>query len=113
MTREAKKRLFDARQACEALAQFVAGRTLSDYSSDLLLRSAIERQLTIVGEALSQFARTEPAAAEHIPDLRKIIGLRNRLIHGYSDVDELTVWDILHQDVPALRQTLDTLLAGD
>jgi len=87
MTREAKKRLFDALQACNAITQFVAGKTKSDYTADLLLRSAVERQMEIVGEALSQLARAEPNTVSQIPDFRHIVGMRNRLIHGYDTVD--------------------------
>jgi len=50
---EVKKYLFDVWQACELLAQFAAGKTLIDYQGDALLRSGIERQFEIVGEALN------------------------------------------------------------
>jgi len=54
MTNEAKKRLLDVVNACEAIAEFVAGKNFPAYESDRLLRSAVERQFEIIGEALKQ-----------------------------------------------------------
>jgi uncharacterized protein with HEPN domain len=53
MARDSKAYLWDARAAADAIAAFVAGRTFEHYKSDLLLRSAVERQFEIVGEALN------------------------------------------------------------
>lgn len=54
MRLEIRKFLYDVQQACELLGQFTEGKSLTDYLSDPLLRSAVERQLMIVGEALYQ-----------------------------------------------------------
>ena len=65
-----------------------------DYSADALLRSAVERQLTIVGEALNRLKKIEPAAASSITDARQIIAFRNILVHGYDIVrDEVVLGD--------------------
>jgi len=70
---EIRKYLFDMSQACELLAQFSCGKTLNDYSSDALLRSAIERQFEIVGEALSQAIKLDPDLAQRISDSGRIM----------------------------------------
>jgi uncharacterized protein with HEPN domain len=76
----------------EADPAFVAGRSWEDYSTDLLLRSGVERQLEIAGEAMSVLRHLDPETAARVPNVHKIIGMRNILIHGYAEVTDLTVW---------------------
>jgi uncharacterized protein with HEPN domain len=110
MRLEALKHLYDMQQACRLLAEFTAGKTFSDYSVDALLRSAVERQLTIVGEAPNRLNKIEPTAASSITDARQIIAFRNILIHGYDIVKDEVVWGILEADLPTLIRDVDTLL---
>jgi uncharacterized protein with HEPN domain len=70
------------RRAADLVAEFVQGRSFDDYLADRLLRSAVERQLEIVGEALNRLAKEVPALAARIPDLRPAIAARNVLIEG-------------------------------
>jgi uncharacterized protein with HEPN domain len=81
------KRLEDTRIACERIQRFVAGHTKSDFAASEL-QPAVERQLEIVGESLGRAAQDVAELEKLIPDLRKIVGLRNRLIHGYDAVDQ-------------------------
>jgi uncharacterized protein with HEPN domain len=76
-----------------------------------MLRSAVERQFEIIGEALSQLARSSPVLAARIPELRRIIGFRNALIHGYDQIDDDGVWRAIGTDLPALRADVAALLA--
>ncbi len=110
MTAAAKKRLLDALTACQAIGSFVTGKSFATYESDLLLRSGIERQFEILGEALHLAASAEPALIERIPELRRIVGLRNRIIHGYDSVDDEILWDIVQSKVPALATLLGRML---
>ena len=110
MQPESKKYLYDMLRACETLAQFVEGKQFADYDSDLLLRSAVERQLMIVGEALSQATRMDEELAEQIEDAREIINLRNVIVHGYTVIENETIWGILKSDVPKLRDQVAQLL---
>ncbi len=84
MRRDPRAYLWDVREAADAIASFVLGRGFDDYSGDLMLRSAVERQLAIIGEALSQLARVERSLAARIPEVRRVIAFRNVLIHGYD-----------------------------
>jgi len=87
----AAKLLWDARQAADRIARIVAGKSFDDYLSDDILRWAVERQFAISGEALAVLRRIEPALADRIPDLPRIIAFRNVLIHGYAGVDDRLV----------------------
>ncbi|MGD0115345.1 MAG: HepT-like ribonuclease domain-containing protein [Dehalococcoidia bacterium] len=110
MQLEAKKYLYDIAEAAEQIAAFTADRTLADYEGDAMLRSAVERQFEIVGEALGQLARLDEAIATRITDYRRIIAFRNILIHGYAQVDDRLVWDVVETSLPALRREVAALL---
>ncbi|MDQ6655096.1 MAG: DUF86 domain-containing protein [Verrucomicrobiota bacterium] len=103
MTDEARKRLLDVMNACDAIAGFVEGKDFAVYQQSKLLRSAVERQFEIVGEALNKAAVAEPQLGSEIPDLHRIVGLRNRLIHGYDNVDDEILWDVVQTKLAPLR----------
>jgi uncharacterized protein with HEPN domain len=107
---EIQKYLFDINEACELLIQFTAGKTFSDYSADPMLRSAVERQFEIIGEALAQLLRLDPSLRSRISDAGRIIAFRNRLIHGYSSVADDVVWGILEANLPSLRKEVAALM---
>lgn len=107
---EIRKYLFDIWQACELLAQFTAGKTFEDYRADALLRSAIERQFEIVGEALNQAVKLDAEVANQVSDSARIIAFRNRLIHAYAAVSDEVVWGIIEAYLPKLRLEIRRLL---
>jgi len=102
--------LWDAQRAAECIADFTAGRGFDDYLADVMLRSAVERQFEIIGEALVGLRRIAPDLAATIPDLARIIGFRNVLIHGYSTINNRVVWDVIQDDLPRLRDAVTDLL---
>ena len=110
---EIRKYLYDIQQACGLLSEFTAGTTLDDYTANAMLRSAVERQFEIIGEALNQMLRRDPTLTPRISDYQRIIAFRNRLIHGYADIDHEVVWGILTRNLPNLRREIDALLPGD
>ena len=111
MRLESKKLLEDIRRAAELITRFVTAKELTDYTSDPLLRSAIERQFEIIGEALNRLARRDPTAADRITHTSRIIAFRNILIHGYDLVEHEVVWDVIETHLPVLRQQVEALLA--
>jgi uncharacterized protein with HEPN domain len=111
LRRDPKSLLWDAREAAEVIATMTAGKSFDDFDRDIVLRSAVERQFEIIGEALAQLARLDPAVAQRIPDLREIIAFRNVLIHGYATVDRARVWQVVQGNLPQLRTVLAQLLA--
>ncbi len=111
MQHETKTYLQDIAQAAELIAQFTAGETLSNYMQNAMLRAAVERQFEVVGEALSQLAKRDPAVAARIGEHQRIIAFRNMLIHGYNNVDDLLVWGVVEGKLAALRRDVAALLA--
>ena len=100
------KRLEDAADACERVQRFLRGVTRETFLGSELLRSAVERQLEIIGEALNAAAKEEKSLAERVPELPRIVGLRNRLIHGYDSVDAEIILDIANHNIPPLLEQL-------
>ena len=70
----------------------------------------MERKFEIIGEALNQIAKLDPALARRIPDVREIIAFRNVLIHGYAVVEHDRVWRIAEASLPGLRAAVAALL---
>jgi uncharacterized protein with HEPN domain len=112
MQPEVAKLLYDARAACVAIATFTVGKDFSAYAADAMLRSAVERQFEIIGESLGRAVRIEPGLEARIPEIHRIVGLRNRLIHGYDSVDDELMWDLLQTKLPELTKLLDAVLVG-
>lgn len=110
---ESKKLLYDVMRSIELLEQFTLGKTFEDYSKDALLRSGVERQLEIIGEALSKIAKVDSDCALHISEYQKIIALRNILIHEYAQVDNYIVWDILETKLSILRDEVMPLFENE
>jgi uncharacterized protein with HEPN domain len=109
---ESKKYLYDIARAAKLALGFIAGKTFAHYGADPMLRSAVERQLEIVGEALAQLARTDPAVASQIGEYQRIIAFRNILIHGYAEIDHRIVWNVLELKLPVVLSQASSLL-GD
>ena len=113
MRLEAKTLLEDIRQAVVLILNFTRDKTLDDYENDDLLRSGVERQFEIAGEALNRLNRIDPETANHISQTRRIIGFRNILIHGYDIVENTVVWDIIEKNIPVLHKEILSLLGSE
>jgi uncharacterized protein with HEPN domain len=112
MHADAGKLLWDALRAAERVMRFIAGKTFADYENDELVRSAVERQLEIIGEALSQLRRGDLATAAQLAELPRVVAFRNILIHGYATVDNKLVWGVIETDLDTLRDSLQRLLGA-
>ena len=113
MRPESAKYLYDILKACEAILQFIEGKDFEDYEKELLLRSGVERQLMIIGEALNQAVGDDPEISDWIPESREIINLRNVIVHGYAIVENKTIWGILQGDLPGLYDQVKTILGKE
>jgi len=113
MHADAAKLIWDAEQALQRIQRFVARKDFAAYQSDELLRSAVERQFEILGEALNQLLRLDPSIAEKIPELSRIVAFRNILIHGYASVDDRLVWGVVESRLEPLLDVVAGLLSED
>lgn len=112
MRRDPKTYLYDIQEAGDRLERFIADKHYEEYGADDLLRSAVERQFEIIGEALGQLGKVAPDQLKQISDAGKIISFRNILIHGYAVVDDQVVWDIIQTKLPTLRKEVRKLLVN-
>jgi uncharacterized protein with HEPN domain len=111
MQPDARALLWDARRAAVLIDGFVAGRTWGDYEDDPMLRSAVERQFEIVGEALNRLSQVDPSLAGGIGELPRIVAFRNVLIHGYATIDDAIVWEVATTRLGPLIELLADLLS--
>ncbi len=110
MPHDPEKYLFDIRSSAEFLLEFTANKTVDDYSQDRAFRSAIERELQVIGEAVMQLDRVAPDVALRITDHQSIIGFRHVLVHGYDSLRPETVWNVIEEKLPVLVREVQTLL---
>lgn len=105
--------LHDILQAGQAIHEFVSNKSFRDYSSNDLLRSAVERKFEVVGEALNRIKRDAPEMLSQIQHARDIVSFRNILIHGYDAIDDKIVWGIIQEDLASLLRDVNRLLQSN
>ena len=101
--------VLDILEAVRLLQTFVAGVDQDTFENDLMRQAAVMRQLEIMGEAARRLSEETRLKFSEIP-WRQIIGMRNRLIHGYDDVDLAIVWDSVQNDLPLLIAQLEKVV---
>ena len=110
MPRDARAYLADVVDACDAIAGAVRGMNLEEYRRNRLVRSSVEREFIIIGEALAALSRTKEEVFSSISQARRIVDFRNQLTHEYAVVDDSIVWAIVERDAPVLRRECGELL---
>lgn len=94
-------RLNDIVKAAEAVLAFTLDRTEADYDRDLLLRSAVERQVEIIGEAARGISAVFKEAHPDIP-WKKITSTRHILAHDYGMIKNDIMWSVVSVHIPQL-----------
>lgn len=104
MDKEIKVWLFDILNSILKIESFVdfEETNFQDYSSDVKTKRAVERNLEIIGEAVNRISKKDENL--EITDKRKIISVRNRIIHGYDQVSDELIWSIITQYLPVLEK---------
>lgn len=95
--------------AAEQAFRFCAGRGRADLDDDVMLRFALVHAITVVGEAA---AKVSTPTREALPGIAwgSIVGMRNRLVHAYFDVDSDVLWESVNEGLPPLAAQLRTAL---
>ena len=110
MNEKVLKYLYDIKLAIDEIDSFflLREKRFDDYRKDILLKRAIERNLEIIGEAVTRILREEPEFP--IDNAKRIIGLRNQIIHGYNSVSDENIWGVVINHIPYLRQDILKLI---
>ena len=110
MDRAQKKYLEDIRLAIEEIESFLQQRPkqFKVFVDDHMFRSAIERQIGIIGEAMTQILKLEPNIP--IENAHKIRGTRNYIIHAYDSLKPHIIWGIVINHLPKLKLEVQALL---
>lgn len=110
MNHDSNKYLADMLEACAFIIELTRAKTVEDYYRDRVFRSALQRELQNIGEALRQLRTRDPATAGSIPDSERIIRFRHVLVHGYDSLRAEVVWDVVEFKLPVLKEALLALL---
>lgn len=110
MPRDYTNHLSDILEAARDIQRFTAGFTFEQYERDTLVKAAVERKFTIIGEALVRLRQDRPDLLDRIRDTRRIIGFRNIVVHGYDVIRDRPIWSIIHDHLPLLIEDANALL---
>jgi len=103
------KLLFDILEAIESIDSYLSHvKDFKTYVNNKMLRRAVEREFEIIGEALNRIERIDPNI--DIAGKRNIVGMRNRIIHGYDKVDDEIVWGTIIRHLPLLKKDVNRFL---
>ena len=110
MTEKQLKLLYDIKLAIEEIESYFISenKTFDNYKGNSLLKRAIERNLEIIGEAINRLLKEDPDL--QISDARRIVGLRNQIIHGYDSISDENIWGIIINYLPNLKIEIDKLI---
>jgi len=110
MKHEVKTWLFDIIQSIEEIESYFSDKPkrFEDYLSDTKTQRAVERNIEIIGEAVSRVLKVDPEFK--LDNAHKIIGARNRIIHGYDKISHEVIWSIVINHLPKLQSEISGLI---
>lgn len=101
--------LLDISNSIDSIYEYLGEeRNFKRYESNKLLRRAVEREFEIIGEAVNRIMKLDPDV--NISNSRRIVNLRNWVIHAYDNVDHVIIWGIIDKDLPLLKEQVSNLL---
>jgi uncharacterized protein with HEPN domain len=109
MELEIKTWLYDILNAIKEIESFIdPAQNFSSFHDDIKTRRAVERNIEIIGEAMSRILNKDVSV--ELSNTRKIVDTRNRIIHGYDTVSDDILWNIVIQHLPILKQEVQQFL---
>jgi uncharacterized protein with HEPN domain len=111
MDNDLKTWLFDILNSINEIESYYVGqqKLFADYQKDLRTKRAVERNIEIIGEAMNRILKKTNDI--QISDSRKIVDVRNRIIHGYDSVSDDVIWGIVIKQLPVLKSEVEKLLS--
>ena len=104
-----QKYLYDIITSINSIYEYLGeSRDFNEYSENKLFRRAVEWELEIIGEASNRILKLDSEFP--IDNARKIVDLRNWVIHGYDKVDDVIIWGILTNHLPKLKDQVEKLM---
>ncbi len=113
MGRRSRRYLRDIVETARLIRDSTESKTIVDYQTEIRLRHQVERELTIIGEAMARLEDVDMDVVGRISDYKGYIGLRNVLNHQYPDIDQATIWRTITIEIPLLMREVESLLAED
>ena len=108
MDNRIKQYLFDIEQAIADVKSYISAvESFEEFENDKLIRRAVERELEIIGEAIGRILKIDPTIKT--PNARKMVSLRNKIIHGYDEVDNVVIYTIAVKHLDILKVDLGKL----
>ncbi|HNW13013.1 MAG TPA: DUF86 domain-containing protein [Candidatus Rifleibacterium sp.] len=111
MTHNSKVCLHDAVSACSLIIKFSEGISLQEYQENLMIKSAIERQFEILGEALNRIKKIDPELLNEVSNWQRIISFRNIIVHAYDVIDDEIVFLVSKDQIPLLLENLTKIIS--
>lgn len=109
MQPEISKFLFDIFSSINSISEFTSTcKSFIEFDQNKLVKRGVERELEIIGEAVNRLLKINPDLP--ITNARRIVNLRNLVIHSYDSVDAVIVWGLLKKDLPLLKFEVSQLL---
>ena len=108
MTDKTRKYLFDILESVQSIETFIKGIDFFQYQNNKMARRAVERELEIIGEAMNALLKIK--ADIEITSAKRIIGMRNRVIHGYDKIDDGVIWGTIKKHLPILKKEIKGIL---
>jgi uncharacterized protein with HEPN domain len=102
--------LYDIVACCHNIKQFIKNKDYIDYTKEILIKSAVERQFEIIGEALKRISQEYPETFKKITDARRMVDFRNVISHGYDIISDQTVWNIIQDNLDKLLNECQELM---
>jgi uncharacterized protein with HEPN domain len=111
MEHDINTHLYDIVQSCQNIRVFTRNIDHQTYIDNLLIKSAVERQFIIIGEALNRIKRLDVMVYNQIGYAEQIVSFRNILVHGYDIISDQLVWQVVQSSLTELIEHCNRLLS--